>query len=410
VNILFLSHQYPPETGYGGIGSYVSTMSQTLAERGHEVHVLSCWGQQPKVDKVEDQVVVHRRPHIRVRGAHRLVNLPGMSAVVGAVRLPADQPSANPLWRLATSLTCLLEYRRLGLPFDVIEAPDWMAEGLLVSLRSKVPMVVDLKGNLHTYSRASGLDLGWQGRLSDAMERCEVSRAAAVTSPSLMTAELLGAAGWPNVTKATIVRRPVDLKRWRPAPSSAGGKPLILQIGRLETIKAPDVLVRAAARLRAAIPDLEVVFIGGSNGSIEGRPAAERVRELAAQLGVRCMFVGHTPWAQIARWFEQARVVTVASRFDNFPNVGLEALACGRPVVCSDRTGLAELAESGNRSIAVVEAGNPDTLADGLAPYLCDRNLATKAGLAGRELVKRHCAPKVIAAQREEVYERVATL
>ena len=42
LRILFLSREYPPETGGGGIGSYVHTMAHALAGRGHDVHVLSC--------------------------------------------------------------------------------------------------------------------------------------------------------------------------------------------------------------------------------------------------------------------------------------------------------------------------------------------------------------------------------
>src|SRR4051812_21905315 len=43
VRILMLSHQFPPETAFGGIASYTATMSRKLSERGHEVHVLTCW-------------------------------------------------------------------------------------------------------------------------------------------------------------------------------------------------------------------------------------------------------------------------------------------------------------------------------------------------------------------------------
>ena len=49
LRILFLSREYPPWTGGGGIGSYVETMAHALARRGNEVHVLSCSeGQGPR--------------------------------------------------------------------------------------------------------------------------------------------------------------------------------------------------------------------------------------------------------------------------------------------------------------------------------------------------------------------------
>jgi Starch synthase catalytic domain len=42
LRVLFVSREYPPETGGGGIGSYVEAMARALVVRGHEVHVLSC--------------------------------------------------------------------------------------------------------------------------------------------------------------------------------------------------------------------------------------------------------------------------------------------------------------------------------------------------------------------------------
>ena len=114
MRILFLSHQYPPETGFGGIASYTVTMSRALSERGHEVHVLSCWDGKEPGDTREGDVFVHRRRVPRVPGLARLLDAPGVRQVARPLRVPPDQASASPSLRMKAALACFREYRKLG--------------------------------------------------------------------------------------------------------------------------------------------------------------------------------------------------------------------------------------------------------------------------------------------------------
>jgi glycosyltransferase involved in cell wall biosynthesis len=119
-------------------------------------------------------------------------------------------------------------------------------------------------------------------------------------------------------------------------------------------------------------------------------------------------FEAEVPRDDLARFYLGARVVAVPSRHENLPYAGLEALAFGRPVVCRSSSGLAELLrESGAGT--VVEDEGPEALAAALRPYLEDPQRAAEASASARELVERHCAPDVIAAQRERVYEEAVS-
>ena len=122
----------------------------------------------------------------------------------------------------------------------------------------------------------------------------------------------------------------------------------------------------------------------------------------------RQRFEAEVPRDDLARFYLGARVVAVPSRHENLPYAGLEALAFGRPVVCRSSSGLAELLrESGAGT--VVEDEGPEALAAALRPYLEDPRRAAEASASARELVERHCAPDVIAAQREAVYEQAVS-
>ena len=144
--------------------------------------------------------------------------------------------------------------------------------------------------------------------------------------------------------RVRVIQNPIDVSRVQrmarePLPG-APTRPFILNIGRLEYQKAQDVLLKAFAASEAA-RDLDLVILG--KGTLEND-----LRRLAAELGVadRVIFPGFTPnpWA----WLARARLFALSSRWEGFPSVVAEALACGAPaLVTSCDFGPAEVVEHG---------------------------------------------------------------
>jgi glycosyltransferase involved in cell wall biosynthesis len=176
----------------------------------------------------------------------------------------------------------------------------------------------------------------------------------------------------------------------------------VLSVGRLESRKAPEVLIRAAALLSPQLPELELTFIGRS-GLRNGGEYKDWVVNLADELSVRCRFVDEVPRDELPEWYGSSRVVAIPSRYDNFPYSGLEAMAAGRPLVCTRTTGTAELL-AGTGAGRVVPSNDHIALAAALRPYLEDPSRAARAGVEARSLVERHCSPDRIALEREEAY------
>jgi glycogen(starch) synthase len=383
LRILFLSREYPPETGGGGIGSYVETMAQTLADRGHEVHVLSC------VERQKSSDILVRGVHLHRRGVRRL--LPKARS-----RFPAL------VSRIEGAFSCYLESRLLP-PADIVEAPDWRAEGLAFALLRSRPLVLHLHTPLLLLDRHNpNSRLTRDQRLAARLERVAVRRADLVTSPSLLLLRDLTSEGWLDGVQTRIVRLPIDLRDWESLPLPDCCPPRLLAVGRLEARKAPEIVVQAAALLSAELPELEVVFIGGSEPR-NSRSYRDWLVGLAGELQVRCRFVGYVPRAELPAWYGSARAVVVASRYDNFPVAGLEGMAAARPVVCTNATGTAEML-GGTDAGAVVDPNDPNALARALRPYLRDAAAAADAGRAGRMIVKRLCSPERIAQEREDCY------
>ncbi len=384
MRILFLSMEYPPQTGGGGIGSYVAEMAAVLAARGHEVHVLSCVPGQGRHDYRDGRVWIHRRDVSRRPQLAHLAR------------------SGKAALRLEVAVACFREARRLG-RFDVVESPDWMAEGLIFALTGSAPLVGHLHTPLLVLARHNDKDASWDRRLGDALERITMRRAHAVTSPSRLLLAHLVRAGWLSGRQVRVIRYPLHLHRWEGLEGADRAPPRVLWVGRLEPRKAPETLVEAAAQLAREVDGLEVVFVGGSNYRREGRPYLEWTRALAHRLAAPCTFLGRVPRSRIPLLYERSRVAALTARFDNFPVAALEALAAARPLVCTTATGTAELVR-GSGAGAVVPPQDPDALAEALYPFLADARSAAEAGRRGQALVARHCSPDEIAAEREACY------
>jgi glycosyltransferase involved in cell wall biosynthesis/SAM-dependent methyltransferase len=303
-----------------------------------------------------------------------------------------------------TAISCFLESRKLGVDFDVVEAPDWMAEGLILALLDSKPLVVHLHTPSHLIVKHNCGLMGWDQRLSDRLEQLAARRAHVITSPSYLLARSIEEGGWIGNRHVRVIRYPIDLCRWAQVPEPSGTFPVVLLVGRQERLKAPEIALKAAAKLSREIENLELVMVGRSSGEREGQPYREWVKGLARHLAVRCRFVEQVPRNELPAWYAAARVVAVPSRYDNFPMAGLEALAAGRPVVCTATTGLSEVVDRSGAG-TVVPPGDPDALAAALRPFLIDPASASRAGSRARDVVSQSCDPTRIASERERAYE-----
>ncbi len=144
----------------------------------------------------------------------------------------------------------------------------------------------------------------------------------------------------------------VDLGVFRPGSQVAARHRLglaadavvLLFAGRVQPLKAPDVLLHAAAMMIADDPGLArrlvVAFVGGPSGA--GRADPDQLSTLASRLGLadRVRLEPPCPQRELADWYRAATVVVVPSHSESFGLVAVEAQACGTPVVAAAAGGL----------------------------------------------------------------------
>jgi glycosyltransferase involved in cell wall biosynthesis len=136
----------------------------------------------------------------------------------------------------------------------------------------------------------------------------------------------------------------------------------------------------------------------------------DSVSNLVAQLPNNFDFLGHLRKERLALFYAESRIVVLCSVcYEGFPTMILEAMAAGKPVVCSKIGGLPEIVEEGVTGL-LFRPGDAQDLAEKIR-YLWDRpDLCRKMGQAGREKVLREYSVQKYYERLMAVYERALGL
>jgi glycosyltransferase involved in cell wall biosynthesis len=164
-----------------------------------------------------------------------------------------------------------------------------------------------------------------------------------------------------------------DLARSGGTPFQSAG-PNLVAAGRFYREKGFDLILEALPYVLASYPGAQLTLLGDG-------PCETSLRAQAEALGVQHVvsFPGmqHNPW----RYFFHADLVVVPSRYDGLPNVPLEALALGVPVVATDCPGAIREIE-GSPAIRLVAPEDPGALANGILSALSDSGKRTASSIA----------------------------
>lgn len=193
-----------------------------------------------------------------------------------------------------------------------------------------------------------------------------------------------------------VVHPGVDLRTFTPGDRTVAraalglpaDAPIVAFVGRIQPLKAPDVLLKAVAlcppqdRGAAGGPDrspVRVVVAGGPSGS--GLAAPDGLIRLADELGIadRVTFLPPQDRAQLANLYRAADLVAVPSYSESFGLVAIEAQACGTPVVAAAVGGLPTAVRDGVSGV-LVDGHDPADWAAAITGLLA-RDPADLAGM-----------------------------
>ena len=279
--------------------------------------------------------------------------------------LPKVGMTVAPFLLAAAALPAARAIAAQGFDFDLIDAhylyPDGVAAALLAGWLRK-PFVVTARG--------SDVTLVGNHALPRALMRWAAARASAVCGVSRSLVDTLQSWGVAP-TKLHVLRNGVDLERFTPLPVDASrealalrGAPVLLMVGHLVELKGHAIVIDALPELLRSFPGLQLVIVGDG-------PERARIEARVARLGLQpqVRLAGAVPHESLARWYSAADLLVLASSREGWPNVLLEAMACGTPVVAIRCGGVPEIVTSADAG-CLVEAREPAALAHAIAGQL----------------------------------------
>lgn len=318
----------------GGMNVYVLQTAIQLARRGTEVEIFT------RATASDMPPVQEAAPGVLVR-----------NVVAG----PFEGLDKNDLPTQLCPFTAEVlrqEARHLPGYYDLVHSHYWLSGqvGWLARDRWRVPLV----HTAHTLAAVKNAALA-EGDTPEPATR-EIGEKQVIAEADRMVAntvqeadQLTGLYGAP-ADRIDIVPPGADLGRYCPGDRRGARAELGLDadeeivafVGRIQPLKAPDVLVRAAAEAVRRRPGraLRVLIVGGPSGSGLERPDA--LIELAAQLGIadKVTFLPPQPPDRLVDIYRAADVVAVPSYNESFGLVALEAQASGTPVLAAEVGGL----------------------------------------------------------------------
>nr|A3PU84.1 RecName: Full=D-inositol 3-phosphate glycosyltransferase; AltName: Full=N-acetylglucosamine-inositol-phosphate N-acetylglucosaminyltransferase; Short=GlcNAc-Ins-P N-acetylglucosaminyltransferase [Mycobacterium sp. JLS] len=318
-----------PGTGdAGGMNVYVLQSALHMARRGVEVEIFT------RATTSADPPVVRVAPGVLVRNV-----VAGPFEGLDKYDLPT-QLCAFTAGVLRAEATHEPGY------YDIVHSHYWLSGqvGWLARDRWAVPLV----HTAHTLAAVKNAALAEgdspEPPLRAVGEQQVVDEADRLIVNTELEAEQLVSLHNADPSRIDVVHPGVDLDTFTPGDQAAARAALGLDpretvvafVGRIQPLKAPDILLRAAAKL----PDVRVLVAGGPSGS--GLAAPDNLVALADELGIseRVTFLPPQSREDLVRVYRAADLVAVPSYSESFGLVAVEAQACGTPVVAAAVGGL----------------------------------------------------------------------
>lgn len=371
LRIAFVTPEFVTEYYFdGGLANYLNRISKLLADRGHDVHVVTL----SRKDESEfsiDGVMLHR---VMLKPSWHLLH-----------RLTRYSLNTTLHW-LNFSTQAFRKLRQLHAqqPFQLIQYPNYSSCGLLSIPLLRAAHVVRASFDSSAVNDASGAKRDFDVAMTERLETLQYKLTRNVFASSVGMQKVL--ADRLRVRDARMIRTPfyMESREWDTAVHDKflSGRKYALYFGRFQLHKGFHILAQSLPRFLDQYPDAFVALVGRDMETSVASSMAAYARAQCGSSASRLIILENLPHSQLYPVIEGAHLVVLPSLIDYFPNGCLEAMGLGKAVIGTIGTSFDELITDGVNGF-LVPPNNRAALAEKLisawtAPDLPNISAAAK--------------------------------
>ncbi len=390
---------WPPGSVANGILTFYGNLLPELRLLGHEVYIIT---PQCATDRPESHVVIPDMRTIRFRLNHLF-----------ARAVEYLSPGYDIYRTGATIIVSALRSLIRDVGIDVMEMEESFGWHSPVSRAVDVPVITRLhgphflNGNREMIGHQTQSDLNRVSREGRALRQAK-----AVTAPSKNVIDETMAhydVKWPLSKVIHNPVQPISVRnRW---DLSNCDRNEVLFVGRFDLHKGGDIMIDAFARLAQSRPQVRLTFVGSDPGIHREGEARVGIHEfiektVPSSIRDRIRYLGLRKPEEIGSLRRRAYVTVVCSRYENFPNTVLEAVAHGSPTVATNTGGIPEIVLDDRNGLLAAPA-NPDSLKARIEELLDDPDRAKRLADQAYEDAQTRFHPAKLARESVDFFANV---
>ena len=397
LRICIVSREYPPETLWGGIGTFTYNLAHGLKNIGHEIDVV-CFTLGNESQQDDEGIAVHRISSPRIPFTKKT-----WWDFAKYALFPFSLLYSYKVMKKIESLSQEKQY-------DAVDFPEHIGEGFFSVFFHRWPSLVRLYTPL---SIIGALGLRRSTNFVDyflfgLLEKFSIEKSTIVNSPSKNLANLVSDK-FNFKGDIRIIYNPIDTDKFSPCTNSIDKNRetvKVLFVGRLEDRKGAHILARAIPFVVKSNASVHFTMLGSDCPGIDGVSSMkDYITDLLRDSGCldRIAFHAPVPYHELVEHYRNADIMVVPSLYDNSPYTCLEAMSCGIPVIGTSAGGMPEYIDNGKCGI-IVPPGDADCLAKAILELSIDHGKRVEYGAQARKKVLSVFNREVVAGQMTLLY------
>ena len=385
LRIAFVTPEYVTEDYFdGGLANYINRTSRLLADRGHDVHVVTLSRRNGR-EFDHDGVMVHR---VMLKPSWQMVH-----------RITRYSLNSTLHWlNFSTQVFRKLKQLHRQRPFHLIQYPNYSSCGLLSIPFLRTAHVVRASSYQSAWNDYGSITRNVDEALTERLESLQYKLTRNIFAPSHSMQKFL--VEKLSVREARLIRPPfyIENNDWDTAvyDQFLKGKKYALFFGRFQLHKGFHILAQSLPRFLEQYPDAHVALIGRDMETSVAASMAGYARAQCGAVASRLIVLENLPHSQLYPIINDAHLVVLPSLIDNLPNACLEAMGLGKVVIGTSGASFEELITDGVNGF-LVTPNNAPALAEKLISAWTNPDLA-KISVAAKQRMQEFAPEKTLVS------------